>query len=103
MGLPVTLLYPFVRLGGKLYGHFDLEESSPVEALKNAKVPVIFFHGENDDFVPCDMSRAMYEVCASKKRLVTVPGAGHGLSFPLAPQEYLDALRAFFGPEASAM
>ena len=103
MGLPVTLLYPFVRLGGKLYGHFDLEESSPVEALKNAKVPVIFFHGENDDFVPCDMSRAMYEVCASKKRLVTVAGAGHGLSFPLAPQEYLDALRAFFGPEASAM
>ena len=101
MGLPVKLSYPFVKLGAKLFGHFDLEETSAVEAMKHCTVPVIFFHGENDDFVPCQMSRDVYEACQSRKRLVTVPGAGHGLSYLLAPAEYLDALRSFFGPEAS--
>ena len=99
--LPAGPAYPFVRLGAKLFGGFDLEEDSPEEALKRSKVPVIFFHGEADDFVPCEMSRKCYEACASKKMLVTIPGAGHGLSYPVAPETYLQALRDFFGPEAS--
>ena len=102
MGLPVTLSYPFVKLGAKLYGGFDLEESSPSEMLKHCTVPVIFFHGEADDFVPCEMSRINYETCASKKRLVTIPSAGHGLSYPVAPELYLQSLREFFGPDASS-
>lgn len=102
MKLPPDLSYPFVKLGAKLYGHFDLEETSPVEAVKSCKVPVIFFHGEEDEFVPCDMSRVNYEACRAKKKLVTVPGAGHGLSFPVDPEGYLSAVREFFGPGASA-
>lgn len=102
MGLPPTIVYPFVKLGARFYGRFDLEETSPAEALRGCKVPVIFFHGESDDFVPCDMSRINYEACASRKMLVTVPGAGHGLSYPVAPETYLNALKDFFGPEASA-
>jgi len=101
MGLPPRLCYPFVKLGAKLFGRFDLEESSAVDAVKRATVPVIFFHGEADDFVPCDMSRENYEACASRKALVTIPGAGHGLSYPVEPETYLQALRDFFGPEAS--
>ncbi len=98
MGLPAELAYPFVKLGARLYGHFDLEEISPVEAMKDCTVPVIFFHGEDDDYVPCEMSRINYEACAAKKMLVTVPGAGHGLSYPVAPATYLQALRDFFEP-----
>ena len=102
MQLPPCLAYPFVKLGARLFGHFDLEETSPEEALKHAAVPVIFYHGESDAFVPCDMSRRNYEVCASRKALVTVPGAGHGLSYPVEPERYLEALKDFFGPEGSA-
>ena len=52
---------------------------------------------ESDDFVPCEMSRICYEACSSqKKQLVTVPGAGHGLSYPVDPDGYLGALREFF-------
>ena len=101
MGLPVEIGYFFVKLGAKLYGGFDLEEMSPVEMVKHCKVPVIFFHGENDDYVPCEMSRINYEACLSKKQLVTIPGAGHGLCYPVAPEQYLTALREFFGPNAS--
>ena len=101
MGIPPRLGYPFVKLGARLFGRFDLEEDSPEQALKNAKVPVIFYHGENDAFVPCDMSRRNYEVCSSRKALITIPGAGHGLSYPVDPQRYLQTLQDFFGPEAS--
>ena len=78
----------------------DTPQITPLEAVKRATVPVIFFHGEKDDFVPCQMSRELYEACASPKKLVTVPEAGHGLSYPVQPQVYLRALREFF-PEAS--
>ena len=101
MGLPPKLSYPFARFAAKLFGHFDLEETSPLEALKKCKVPVIFYHGEADDFVPCDMSRECYDVCASRKQLVTIPGAGHGLSYAVDPETYIETLAGFFGPEGS--
>ena len=47
------------------------------------------------------MSRKNYEACASRKAIVTIPGAGHGLCYPVDRQRYLDSLREFFGPEAS--
>jgi fermentation-respiration switch protein FrsA (DUF1100 family) len=96
MGIPVWLGYPFTRLGAKLYGHFDLEADSPEEALQSSTVPVIFFHGEADTYVPCYMSRLCYDACASRKKLVTVPGAGHGLSFPMDQDGYIREVRDFF-------
>ena len=102
MGLPSRLCYPFIRLSARLFGGFDLEETSPLEALKRVKVPVIFFHGEDDGFVPCYMSRAMYDACPGKKDIYTVPGADHGLAYPVDMDGYVARANAFFGPEASA-
>ncbi|MBQ3527105.1 MAG: hypothetical protein IJA52_00920 [Clostridia bacterium] len=95
MGLPPKLIYPFIRLGAWLFGHFRLEEDSPIEAVKRARVPIIFFHGENDDFVPCEMSRELYDACPTKKMLVTVPEAGHGLCVLIDRDGYVSALRRF--------
>ena len=96
MGLPANISYPFVKLGARLYGKFDLEEITSAEAVKNCKLPVIFFHGEDDDYVPCEMSRINYDACPSRKRLVTIPGAGHGLCYPVAPNLYLWEMQDFF-------
>jgi len=97
MGLPPKIIYPFAKLGARLYGGFNLEESSSVEALKRATVPVIFFHGEDDAFVPCRMSEECYDACASRKRLVKVAGAGHGLAYPLSGEQYIEEIKDFFG------
>ena len=102
MHLPPKLLYPFVRLGAILYGGFDPESYSAAEAVKSATVPIIFFHGQSDDFVPYEMSKENFDACASRKHLVITPGAGHGLCYPIDPKGYLQALQAFFGPELSA-
>ena len=93
---PAGLLYPFIKLGAKWFGHFDLEEYTPLEAMKTCTIPVIFFHGETDDFVPCDMSREIYEVCTSPKKLVTVPNAGHGLVYLVDSDGYFQAVVEFF-------
>ena len=96
MKLPVWLSYPFVRLAARLYGGFDLEETDALRALPNCKVPVIFVHGEKDGFVPCDMSRKMYEICPGQRMLYTVPGADHGLAYPVAGEKYIEQLQEFF-------
>ena len=96
MRLPVGICYPFVKLGARLFGHFNLEETSALEAVRKSTVPIIFFHGKNDDYVPCDMSVELFNACASKKQLITVEGAGHGLCYPVDPKLYLDSLRTFF-------
>ena len=96
MHLPPNLSYPFVKLGAKLFGHFDLDSRSAIDAMADAKVPVIFYHGEADDFVPCDMSRRNFEACTSRKRLVTIPRAGHGLCYLADPERYLKELDNFF-------
>ena len=94
--IPADLIYPFIKLGAKLFGHFDLEEYSPMEAMKTCHLPVIFFHGENDTFVPCDMSRQVYDACTSPKHLVTVKDAGHGLVYLIDNDGYFDAVTKFF-------
>ena len=98
MKLPPNLAYPFVKLGAKIYGKFNLEEDSPIEAVKKAQIPIIFFHGDCDDYVPYEMSVKNYDACVSRKKLVTVKGAGHGLAYIVDPDEYLKELNEFFTP-----
>lgn len=94
--LPADLIYPFIKLGAKVFGHFDLEEYTPLDAMKTCKIPVIFFHGEDDAFVPCDMSRKSYEACNAPKRIVTVPKAGHGLVYVVDNDLYFKSVAEFF-------
>ena len=97
MKLPADILYPFVKLGAKLYGGFDLEENSPIESMKKSRLPVIFFHGDSDGFVPKEMSAENFNTCTSeKKRLVYIKGADHGLAFPADQEKYLAEMRDFF-------
>ncbi len=98
MKLPADLLYPFTRLGARLFGGFDPDERAPLRSMQQSRLPVILFHGDTDDFVPYEMSVENYEACVSEKRLVTIGGAGHGLCFPKDPELYLAELHSFFDP-----
>ncbi len=86
--LPDKLAYPFIKLGAKLWGRFDLEASSSVEAVAKTGIPILLIHGEDDRFVPCDMSRKIYASCNSMTQLHTFPEAGHGLCYIVDPKRY---------------
>lgn len=92
MKLPPTLCYPLVKLGARIYGHFDLEENSPIEAVKKSHIPLVVIHGATDDFVPTKMGERIYDACQSKKKLYIVPNAAHGLAYPANPDEYVHVL-----------
>lgn len=97
IGLPTWLAYPFVRLGARIFGGFDPESYDAKSAMKTCSLPVLFIHGAADDFVPCEMSEQNYSICASrKKELFVVPKAGHGLSYLVQPEEYIQHVRHFF-------
>ena len=99
MKLPQNLLYPFVKLGAKLFGGFDPDANSPIISMSKCPLPIIFFHGDADDYVPCYMSEENYNACASEhKRLVITPDAGHGLCFPVDMKAYFAELNDFFTP-----
>ena len=98
MRLPPALVYPFIRLGALIFGHFDPEEDSPVEAVGRASVPIIFFHGDADGFVPYEMSLSNFAACSSEKKMVTVEGAAHGLAYPRNEEKYIAEASAFFAP-----
>ena len=98
MHLPADLLYPFVRLGAHLFGRFDPDENSPIVSMPNCRVPIIFFHGDTDAFVPQSMSEENFAACAAPKHLVITPGAGHGLCFPVDVDTYVKEIEEFFEP-----
>ena len=99
-GLPAGLLWPFVWLGARFFGGFDINAASAVEAVKKARVPILIFHGEDDRYVPCAMSA---EIAAANPAIVerhTFPGAAHGLSFLVDPVRYKALLTDFLQNKA---
>ncbi len=93
--LPAAPLYPLVRLGALIFGGFDPNEADATKAVQKSRLPILFYHGDTDDFVPCEMSRINYDACTSPKRMVVISGAGHGLCYPVDPDGYVAALKEF--------
>ncbi|MCR5271637.1 MAG: alpha/beta hydrolase [Lachnospiraceae bacterium] len=79
--VPVNAIYPFVKLGAVLFGHFSITSASAIEAMKTIKQPILFIHGENDTFVPFYMVKELYDACNSPlKCKYTVKNAPHARS-----------------------
>lgn len=98
-------VYPLLRFGGRLYGGFDIDSASAEGAMADCRVPVLFVHGEDDRFVPCEMGRRNWAACTADKTLLTIPGAGHGLSYLIDKERYETVLTQFLNticPEARA-
>ncbi len=76
--------FPVMNINDRLcrkkagYGFSDY---STLTAVKDTKVPILFIHGANDNFVPTYMSEKNYKVCNSPKELLIVENAGHAASY----------------------
>lgn len=85
MGYPPKLIYPFIRLGARIFGGFDLEAASPIRAIAHPEgAPILIAHGEADSIVPVEMARelaAAAKAAGTPCSLKTFPGAEHCTSF----------------------
>lgn len=94
--LPVTAPILFLtNLISKRKAGFDIRKAAPVEAVKKSKVPHLFIHGEEDDYVPFYMMEELYQACAAPKWKVAVPGAVHARSYYVNPELYKESVEKF--------
>lgn len=68
---------------------YDFRDTDALESVKHAKIPMLFIHGGNDDFIPPVMCYELYEASsAPHKELVVVDGAWHANSYATNSEIY---------------
>lgn len=91
---PFPLLYTTNWFSKWLAG-FDFREYSTLAAMKTNKLPILFIHGDADDFVPTAMSFQNFEACRSEKEMLIIEKAGHAQSYLTNPLKCQEAMEAF--------
>lgn len=94
MPIPGWLIRPFAILGAKIFGGFDLTETDARKAVTNTQIPILIIHGEDDSFVPQEMS----DIANCNPKMVTrhtIPGADHGISYLVDTAKYQSLVTAF--------
>lgn len=83
--------FPLVKLSSiicKIRVGWNFKNVSPITSLPKVNIPILFIHGEEDDYVPTVMCKQMYLVKNGYKDMYIVPGAGHADSYSKNSEEY---------------
>ena len=64
-------------------------------ALKKSKVPILFFHGDSDTFIPLENAKKMYDSYKNPHELVVTKYAGHCCSMALDHDKYIESIKNF--------
>ena len=93
--IPPDVLQSASLVTKKKYG-WGFWEASSVKQLAKCEKPMLFIHGDADDFVPTDNVYKNYDAKVNGyKEIWVVPGAVHANSYAKAPQEYTQRVRDF--------
>ena len=91
----------------KLYAPFlfDWRPKVPYDNLGKigyVKVPVLVIHGSQDEIIPVDMGRRVYEAAPEPKELYIIPGAHHNDTYLVGGTAYFERLRTFIHATSKA-
>lgn len=94
-GLPAfPLLHVADWLCGVEHG-WTFREASAVEQVKKCRLPMLFIHGDADDFVPTWMVYELFEAKPQPKEIWVVPDAAHAVSYRDNRDQYVWRVRNF--------
>ncbi len=85
---PKSVVFPFIQWTARVLCGFDLLDASAIAAVKKTRLPILILHGEDDRFVPWEMSWHIATASPSPIELEIFPGAGHGLCYMTDPERY---------------
>ena len=74
---------------------YSLKDASPIEQVAKSKTPILYIHGDKDDFVPYYMMDELYRATSSEKSKLTVQNAGHGKADLVNPDLYWNTVTDF--------
>lgn len=87
--IPDIGLMKGVNLANKINHGFEFGDIKPVESVQNARVPMLFVHGKEDNLVPSYMAQVLYDNCSTpKKDILIVDGADHAQAHVHGKEEY---------------
>ena len=90
---PFPLLYTSSLLCKLRYG-WSFGEASALKAVSRCRYPMLFIHGDSDDFVPTEMVYRLYEAGHEKSLWIT-EDTEHARSFRNHREEYIRRVREF--------
>ena len=93
-----VLKYPLAyltKLYGMLFLRINLDDASPVDNIKNIKMPILLIHAEKDSQIPISEAYLLHD--ANKKaELWIVENAEHGMTHSIDPKKYEKRVLEFF-------
>lgn len=94
-GLPSFPLLHVASLLTKAKYGWGFSEASMLEQVRKCRLPMLFIHGDSDDFVPTAMVNDLYAAKPEPKALYLGKGSGHALTLTDHPDEYAAQLTTF--------
>lgn len=92
--LPSIIVW-FTDLWMKLCHQYKFTDIMPINSMETNNVPILFFHGEKDDFILPEHTKRMFELCNAKKKLHIIEGAAHAQSYETDPIGYEEKIKEF--------
>lgn len=93
--IPACVTKILAPIGARIFGGFDLMETDAIRAVTHTKVPILILHGDDDRFVPCEMSQRVQQANPSLVTRYTVPTAGHGIAYLVDTPFYKEKVKEF--------
>lgn len=93
--LPTFPVLDMFRIIANIRANYDIKEASAIEQVKNSKTPILFIHGDRDDFVPEYMCEELYEAANCSKDKLIIHDAGHIESKYKEPETYYNKIFDF--------
>ena len=90
--------FPFVdscNIALQLRGGYNLTDASAINAVANAKIPILFIHGTEDKMIPYSMCQELYKACSSEKEILLIQDAGHAQAMYADPDTYWTVIWTF--------
>lgn len=79
----------------KIRAGYFLGEASSIDQVKKSKTPILYIHGDQDDFVPYYMMEDLYNATSSEKEMLTIKGAEHAKASEVDPETYWTSVNNF--------
>lgn len=91
--IPGKLFVNMIDIWCRVFGKFSLKDKDTITSISNSKIPILFIHGLDDDFVLPINSKLNYEKYDGDKELVLFKGASHGLSYLVDSKKYIKIIK----------
>ena len=93
--LPATPFVEIFEFVNRKKAGYGFTEADSIECLKRTKLPLLYFVGDSDVFVPLPMAQRIFDACPNDKELLITENCGHAASFMLNNDKYTQLVVSF--------